>query len=309
VYLPSLHWSSHPQPRNASALPAARDRNASEPPLTCLVKLGSDTSNCVFNPCATFVTFSADEDASTACDARVILVVGSAGALNTASCRLGSSSADGPSVGTLTANNPIGGNTNDGNLSEGSSCFPASATVEHESGRFVRMDALEVGDRVRVGPGSSRDSFSDVFMFTHRAPDSMHSFVRISTASGDVLTVSDGHYIYIDGALVLAGSATPGNIVELNSGDATIIVAAARVSDRGLYNPQTAHGDIVVNNVRASTYTSAVAPSIAHICLAPLRALYSLTGFSTKALDGGGHASGAWLLAAVAELRSDSRAL
>lgn len=59
---------------------------------------------------------------------------------------------------------------------------------------------------------------------------------------------------------------------------------------RGLYNPQTKHGSIIVNNILAGTYTTAVAPGLVHAVLAPLRA-FSRTGVvddpSFKLIDGG----------------------
>ena len=44
---------------------------------------------------------------------------------------------------------------------------------------------------------------------------------------------------------------------------------------RGLYNPHTLHGDVVVDGVLTSTYTGVVHPALAHALLAPLRQLYS----------------------------------
>jgi hypothetical protein len=56
----------------------------------------------------------------------------------------------------------------------------------------------------------------------------------------------------------------------------------------GLYNPQTLHGDIVVDGVRASTYTEAVDPVFAHAVLAPVRAVYRWFGVEVGGMDGGG---------------------
>ncbi len=45
---------------------------------------------------------------------------------------------------------------------------------------------------------------------------------------------------------------------------------------RGLYNPHTLDGDIVVNGIVTTVYTDAIRPDLAHAMLAPLRALYGL---------------------------------
>ena len=45
---------------------------------------------------------------------------------------------------------------------------------------------------------------------------------------------------------------------------------------KGLYNPLTLAGDIVVDGILASTYTKAVTPKMAHAALAPLRMMYEI---------------------------------
>ncbi len=54
------------------------------------------------------------------------------------------------------------------------------------------------------------------------------------------------------------------------------VVAVSPEVATGLYNPQTLSGDIVVNGIRASTYTAAIAPSLAHVALWPVRMMYRL---------------------------------
>ena len=65
-----------------------------------------------------------------------------------------------------------------------------------------------------------------------------------------------------------------GDNVTLADGKASAVVAIAAVRKEGLHNPHTLQGDIVVNGVLASSYTSAFSPTLAHVVLAPLRALY-----------------------------------
>lgn len=149
-------------------------------------------------------------------------------------------------------------------------CFPAAATVEMEDGSVKRMDALAIGDRVKVGT----DVYSDVFMFTHKLADSVNAFVQLHLASGDVLRLTPGHYIYVNQGLTAAKDVAVGDSVELGSGARTAVRAVSGVSDTGLFNPQTLHGDIVVDNVRASTYTTAVTPTLAHTLLSPLRMMF-----------------------------------
>lgn len=157
-------------------------------------------------------------------------------------------------------------------------CFPAAATVQLESGEHVRMDELQIGNVVHVGYGQ----YSPVFMFTHRDAKyrNPHEYIRIQTASGHVLIATAGHYIYVDAddSLRAARDVREGDAIVLGTGTVSQVVAVQRggqYDSFGLYNPHTLHGDIVVDGVLSSTYTTAVQPSVAHVLLAPLRSVFS----------------------------------
>lgn len=162
-------------------------------------------------------------------------------------------------------------------------CFPASATVELADRSIKSMDKVELGDRVKVSDGS----YSTVFMFSHKMCDVEHSFVNVQTSSGAELSLTAGHYIYVNGALVPAGSIKVGDFVESASGEQLTVQAVSRKMLSGLYNPQTEHGDIIVNGVRASTFTTTALPAAAQAMLAPIRGIYTGFGITTSFLDVG----------------------
>ncbi len=145
------------------------------------------------------------------------------------------------------------------------------------------MDELAVGDRVSVGAGL----YSEVFMFTHKLRDLKHEFVSITTAAGAALRLTEGHYLPVNGEYVPASNAKMGDYVSLADGSLSRIVGIELVQDSGLYNPQTTHGDIVVDGIRASTYTTAVQPNMAHALLAPLRFACDRFGLRTTLLETG----------------------
>jgi Hint module len=179
--------------------------------------------------------------------------------------------------------------SNSTNKSSNSTCFPADATVTTFAGAVKRMDELLAGDRVHVGRGQ----FSEVFMFTHKTADVESEFVVVDTASsGSRLRLSPGHYMYVNGALAAAKTVSVGDSVELGDGSMDTVSAVSAAVLKGLYNPQTLQGDIVVDNVRASTYTTAVEPMFAHVILTPLRAAYRMLGWSTGLLNEGSTLSG-----------------
>lgn len=161
-------------------------------------------------------------------------------------------------------------------------CFPSVATVELADGSFKTMDKVQLGDRVKVADGI----FSDVFMFTHKLADVNHEFVTLKTESAE-LALTSGHMLYVNRHLVPASSVKAGDMIESDAGAMLRVVSVHMKTMTGLYNPQTTHGDIIVNGIRASTFTTAVAPKAAHALLAPLRALYARLGFVSVALDKG----------------------
>lgn len=162
-------------------------------------------------------------------------------------------------------------------------CFPADATVELENGNIKKMMDVELGDRVRVGT----NSFSEVFMFTHRLANVKHSFVNILTNSGNELSLTKSHYLYVNGILSAAETLKQGDSVTLANGSIDTVISVKEISSQGLYNPQTVQGDIVVNGVLASTYTKTVNPTTAHAFLAPLRMVYESMGYSLSAFEAG----------------------
>ncbi|KAA8495191.1 Transmembrane protease serine 9 [Porphyridium purpureum] len=167
-----------------------------------------------------------------------------------------------------------GDGNGDGNGNEDgfSTCFPANGLVEMEDGLFKRMDALKLGDMVRV----SSDTFSPVVFWGHHDAKSVHGdFVRIQLEH-HILTVTSGHLVYANGKLVVAGIVQPGDIMTTGTGENVSVLSVRRnVRAKGLYNPHTEHGDIVVDGVKASCYTRWVAPGLGH-------ALHIIERFSRK---------------------------
>lgn len=173
--------------------------------------------------------------------------------------------------------------TGDDDDDDGSVCFPAHATVRLEDGSVKTMNQIKLGDRVQVADGV----YSDVFMFTHKDATIKHSFVQLSTESGHALTATKGHYIYINGNFAAAMTAKVGDVLQLGNGRETLVNEVATISSVGLFNPQTIHGDIIVDSLRASTFTRTIEPATAQTMLAPLRMLYGAFGWTASFLDNG----------------------
>ncbi|GAB0491709.1 hypothetical protein MMPV_002964 [Pyropia vietnamensis] len=173
-------------------------------------------------------------------------------------------------------------------------CFPADATVQRRDGARVPLSAVSIGDELRVAAGAGDASWSRVYMFSHRVMAGARPFVELTTASGAALTATSSHLVYASGALVPAGSVAIGDaleVVDAATGEAVSspVVATRMVGRTGLVNPHTLHGDIIVDGVRASTWTTTVDPAVASALLAPARAVWRLGGvdLSKGVLEGG----------------------
>ncbi|KAI0557017.1 hypothetical protein FGB62_357g04 [Gracilaria domingensis] len=174
-------------------------------------------------------------------------------------------------------------------------CFPADSEVEVQEHGTIKLRELEKGQLVKQSNGE----FSTVFAFTHRLKHGVFQFRRLCTGDDMCMTASHGHYVYGENKLVAAGAVRVDDYIELGNGS---LVQVKRVEDvwrKGLYNPQTNSGELVVDGFRVSCYTMSVRPVTAQSLLAPLRAAFLLLGLDLTggSLDNvGSHWMGAEVL-------------
>lgn len=140
------------------------------------------------------------------------------------------------------------------------------------------MDMLAIGDFVQVGPDGK---MSAIVSFSHQDADASALFtvVRLvgGTRNNTVLTATPGHLVRgADGRLVAVGMLRVGDGVRLADGGVGVVGWVGSTVGDGVYSPVTAHGDIVVDGVVASCYTTAVWAGVAHALLVPVRALFGV---------------------------------
>lgn len=145
---------------------------------------------------------------------------------------------------------------------------------------------------------NSKKEHSDVFMFSHRLSAAQAEFTRLTTtaaAPATVLLLTPNHYLYVNGRLAVASTVKVGDSLMAKDGSTPLVTAVGTTQATGLYNPHTMDGDIVVDGIVTSTYTSDINPGLAHAALWPVRMAYKLGG------DVVGHAfdNGSDLIAAV----------
>ena len=198
----------------------------------------------------------------------------------------------------------------------GKKCFPASATVTvddgSDSGKKTQMSDLKIGDKVlAVDASTGATSYSDVYFFGHRDSETVTNFYTVTTASGSSLKLSPDHYMYVSetgcNESITAATTLSPNLVKVGMGawvktpegmKCSAIVDIRQGEEKGLYNPITLTGSILVNGMHASSYSAyddipvekflstfmtaenvaRNAPSAWHTLFAPARALYLNNG-------------------------------
>lgn len=160
----------------------------------------------------------------------------------------------------------------------GGSCFPSNARVTRRDGRRVRMDALRIGDEVVVGiTGEGLQMFSKVYAFSHADSGAISEFVVLEVSNNQTLAVSPGHYVRVGrgtrSGLRTADDVEVGDVLTGGEGQSVTVRRTGRSRERGLYNPHTLHGDIMVDEILTSTFTSHIAVRCGEALLLPLRAM------------------------------------
>lgn len=137
-------------------------------------------------------------------------------------------------------------------LSADVGCFSGSSLVEVADDRgAVRMKDLRLGDEVLVGDGV----YEPIYSFGHLGRDTKASFLQITTERSKVVLTSN-HMLFSRSRR----SAVPALLLQVGEelidafGDSDRILAIKTVQERGVYAPFTPSGQIVVNNILASTY-------------------------------------------------------
>lgn len=163
----------------------------------------------------------------------------------------------------------------------GSVCFPAHATVWDEQGNRIPMDQLRLGDRIQV---TSAGMISPVISFSHRHDNILARTIVLSISGRSsqpypnitTFSASSSHLLRLpDGSLCPVGLMRRGDSIILAGGNIGRVERVSSQLAKGLYSPMTAHGDIVVDGVVASCYTTSLRAQIAHTLLVPVRALFS----------------------------------
>lgn len=131
------------------------------------------------------------------------------------------------------------------------------------------MKDLRIGDRVLASRPDGSLFYDEIYMFGHKERSQRATFVRLETDSGHILTLTPDHHVFVvrnnSHMEIPAGKAVVTDQVRVVPQSGALqhkhmslqsIVSISLSEEKGLYNPYTLSGTIVVNGILASVHSS-----------------------------------------------------
>ena len=141
-------------------------------------------------------------------------------------------------------------------------CFAGTEALLLQSGDYISIDKVKVGDRVQVASTDGFLSFADVVFLPHEKNAQPAPFIKIETNSGASLKVTPSHLVLAgscevdDMKLTRAEDVAVGECMLTVSGE-DVVVNVSKTREKGVYTIVTSHKDgiIVVNGFVASSFS------------------------------------------------------
>jgi hypothetical protein len=146
--------------------------------------------------------------------------------------------------------------------------------VEVQGVGMVSMDTLQVGDYVKVANGE----FSRIYTLLHLDRNTEAEYLQIyGKGLSSPLEISHVHMLFVDGKATRAKDVKVGDMLGQNE-----VLEIQTIKRRGIYNPATEAGKIVVSGILASSYPAVfdvsadILQQATHSILSPLRLVCSI---------------------------------
>uniref|UniRef100_A0A6B2L6G0 Hint domain-containing protein n=1 Tax=Arcella intermedia TaxID=1963864 RepID=A0A6B2L6G0_9EUKA len=171
---------------------------------------------------------------------------------------------------------------------EEAACFPGDSLVLLENGSRIAISSLEIGDKVcSFNLLQEEVQYSEVYTYGHRNQSILAPFIKIQYQTESlkgssylspqhlIFTLTKLHPFLLNSKP--AKHAQKGDIIIKNNGkdiQLATITSVSRETKKGIFNPITTLGTILVDDILASCYCS-VPHDVAHLLFSPLRSLHS----------------------------------
>ncbi|XP_053715468.1 sonic hedgehog protein [Synchiropus splendidus] len=162
-------------------------------------------------------------------------------------------------------------------------CFPGSSTVTLRDGSTKAVKDLQSGDKVLAADQAGNLVYTDFIMFIDQEPTASRVFFVIETHTGEKITLTAAHLLFISqnstdarSSTIFASQVRPGQNVlvydpELRALEPVTVKRIYTQEHVGSFAPLTAQGTVVVDQVLASCYAAIEDHNLAHWALAPVR--------------------------------------
>jgi hypothetical protein len=131
-----------------------------------------------------------------------------------------------------------------------SGCHPATSTLKLESGKAIRIDDVQVGDRIATPEG-----FEPVVGRLHADKTNSMEYYRFTTAAGTSMAVSKRHHIFANGVRTAPEKVVVGDMLTTESG-AEEVATITKAYEAGVYTIITPSGTYFVDGVASTTYVA-----------------------------------------------------
>lgn len=162
-----------------------------------------------------------------------------------------------------------------------STCFPASSTVMTDRG-MKKMNELQIGDNVQIEGGD----FEPVYAFgAHKTSHPESVMITVDTKRGKRLSLSPSHWMFVEEngskTAIKAMDVREGHVVYVEGTKKDLVTKTSAGVMKGLFNPMTASGTILVDDVLVSVYAGKSHPDHLHLLTTPARMASKMMSTST----------------------------
>ena len=149
----------------------------------------------------------------------------------------------------------------------------------------ITMRQLNIGDRVRTLGTNGETIFSEVIAFLHKEIKTVAHFYTLKTNIENVVRLSPQHLIFrkintsSPISAVFASQINIGDLLYTSNGNISSFQAVSQITmttETGVYAPLTRQGTLLVDGALVSCYAHWPSHDIAHLVMAPLRAVNTL---------------------------------
>lgn len=165
-------------------------------------------------------------------------------------------------------------------------------------GSMKRLDQVQLGDRIAALDSNGDIVYSEVIAFLDRSLTERRQFVKLTTESGHILTLTPAHLVPVEGrSTVFAGRIRLGDkiLVRDSSNEIEVqhrlrwdkVIDNQLVLEEGIFAPLTTEGTVLIDDVVASCYAFVDNQEIAHFAFLPYRLWSNMRSFFERRIFGG----------------------